>query len=164
MTDGWFVSANNQVYGPYSLDQMRGYVAEGRVGANALVRAGTSGAFVEAAKHAALERLFAVGAKAPAPAETRRASFVIIAELRAASCDKFEDALHKLGPSYRLNQFVWLQQSDLTVGAIRNTLMPLLGKADTLLVIEGAKGKTSSYNFGPQAEAQIKSVWHKAEG
>ena len=60
MSVAWFVSAKEQVFGPYSHEHMRDYVAQKRIGQRSLVRLGEAGEFMPAGMHAALARCFEV--------------------------------------------------------------------------------------------------------
>ena len=67
----WYVNVKNQAYGPYSDDQMRGFVVEGRVTTNSLISNAPANGFYSAGDYdafnlwcgqqATLQPLFAVG-------------------------------------------------------------------------------------------------------
>jgi len=67
-----------------------------------------------------------------------------------------------LGPTYRLNQLVWLLHSDNSAGAIRNELVQHLGNTDNVFIADASRGKMAWFNLGPEADARIRKVWTKA--
>lgn len=162
----WFVSANSQLYGPYSEEQLLTFAREGRVTAQTMVRAGRSGAFDEAGKFAALSSAFAASpSSSKAPAEDAKpGNFVIIADLRQRGAVPFEAALNRIGPNYRLSPNVWMLQSPLTAGAIRNELTPHVQGHDNCVVIDASRNKIAWFNLGPQADSSLRAIWLKGEG
>ena len=147
---------------------MRSFIAEGRVAAATMVREGNSGPFGTAASFPMLTEPFPDAAHAPSPPgpvdteERSLANFVVVADLRSANSVAFEAALNRIGLNYRVNPNVWLLQSKLTPGSIRNDVAPLLGASDHILVIDTAHSKIAWANFGPQADAQLRAIWIKA--
>jgi len=101
------------------------------------------------------------GAAAPADTEAAAAiaKVVIIAELRTGSTIAFENAVSKLGPSYRMNQFVWFVQTQLPIAQIRKELVPFAGRNDPIVIADTSHGRAAWINFGPGAEATIKALW-----
>lgn len=119
---------------------------------------------MQAASHPALAQDFGLQPSAPRSAPSERAdnkpvNFVVVADLRSRGSLPFEAALNKIGPNYRLNPLVWLLQSSLTAGAIRNEVTPHVGANDHLFIVDTLRSKIAWYNFGPQADAHIRSIW-----
>jgi hypothetical protein len=163
----WFVSANSQLYGPYSEEQLIAFAKEGRVTAGTMVRNGRSGPFDEASKVPVLAAIFGATVsppKATAADEARPVNFVIIADLRQRGAVPFEAAINKLGPNYRLSPNVWMLQSALTAGAIRNELTPTVGGHDNCVVVDATRNKIAWFNLGPQADASLRAIWLKGGG
>ena len=173
----WFVSANNQLFGPYSHALMRDYVVQRRVGPKSLVRMGEAGPFIEAQQQAALAKLFEVedttsagthredrkvgriAEPAQGIAEGQVSNFVVIVDLRSASMMQFEAELKKTGRVFRLNPMTWLLQSELTSNAIKTTLAPYIGAEDPLLIVDAGRNRMAWHNFGVFEASSVRDLW-----
>lgn len=91
----------------------------------------------------------------------RGANFVIIADIRSRNGYAFERELDKIGEAYRLNTVCWLVHTEFPVGQVRNSLLPHLGKTDSLMVVDSSNGKSAWFNLGPEAEARIRKIWRR---
>ncbi|MEQ1756578.1 MAG: DUF4339 domain-containing protein [Micropepsaceae bacterium] len=177
MSVAWYVSANNQMFGPYSFEQMRDYVQEQRLGPKSMVRMGEAGAFQAAERHIALSKFFerkeqaaaeaaaAVAAQprqivhASVPADDEPSNFVIIAELRTGSTRHFETELKKMGRTYRLNTTTWMLQAEKPINSVRLNLAPYVGREDHLIIIDARRNRFAFHNLGAVEAATIKELW-----
>jgi len=187
MTDSWNINVGGRSYGPYSLQQMQGFVAEGRLAPHSQVSQAGSDASLAAKDDAQLAPLFSSPKKSePVPSatgrfftakgaadddakkfgrgadETRgaeRGRYLIIADMKSRSISGLEEEIQNLGPAYALLPQIWLLVSDQSMTAIRNALVQKLGKIDTLFVIDATRNKATWFNFGPEADARIRRVW-----
>ncbi|MBP6010637.1 MAG: DUF4339 domain-containing protein [Alphaproteobacteria bacterium] len=175
----WRINVSGQIYGPYTGHQIRAFAEEGRLAPHSIVQEGEQGPWITAIDDPILGQLFvtaakpqqqppaarpmtpAAGSSQPAPSGAQ-ANFVIVADLRARGTGQFEATLAKLGESYRLNQLVWILNTDKSAGALRNELVPQLGSTDSLFIVDANHGKTAWYNLGPEPDAKIRKVWKKA--
>ena len=165
--DTWFVTVEGQSYGPYNDDQVAAFVREGRISQQTPVRRGRE-PWIVASLHAQLSPIFAPTNPAPqteaaASAEENLAKVVIIAELRTGSSIALEAAIGRLGQSYRLNQFVWLVQTQVPFAQLRKDLMGAIGRHDPLFISDTTNRRSSLINFGPGAEATISALWRGAK-
>jgi hypothetical protein len=178
--DSWFVSVDGKPYGPYADVQLCAFVSEGRVTAQTpVMRNGET--WSPAGEHEQLIHLFVSGPpptpQIPAPAiaaiapagdaiapasEEALAKVVVIAELRTGSSIAFEAAVSRLGKSYRLNQYVWLVHTDVPLAQVRKELAAQVGRNDPLFIADTTHGRAAWINFGPGAEATIKTLWRGA--
>ena len=184
MNVAWFVSANDQVFGPYPHELMRDYVSQKRIGQRSLVRLGETGEFMPAGMHAALARCFEVedvtssstdaktGTDTKSDREVRTArtrssdadntkvsNFAVIADFRSGSMLKFEGEIKKLGRVFRVNPNVWLLQCEQTSNAIKQALAPHVGAADPLLIIDAARNSLAWHNFDAFQAAHVRDLW-----
>jgi hypothetical protein len=177
----WRVSVGGKVYGPYSLKQMEGFVAEGRVAVHSIVTSSETGPWLAASDDPLLAGLFLKPANTSAPisppAQPRAGvpaepvlttepvgagtHYLIYADIKTRSGYGFERELTKLGDMFRLNTVVFLLNSHFAIGQVRNALIQHLGKTDSLMVVDTTHGKSAWFNLGPQAEAKIRQVWAK---
>ncbi|HVE02654.1 MAG TPA: GYF domain-containing protein [Rhizomicrobium sp.] len=189
MTDSWNINVGGRSYGPYSLQQMQGFVAEGRLAPHSRVSQPGSDVIVSAKDDAALAKLFSAPKKAePVPSATgrfftaknttdddvnspkfgrssdeangaERGRYLIIADMKSRSISGLEEEILNLGPAYALLPQIWLLVSDQSMNAIRNALVQKLGKIDMLFIIDATRNKATWFNFGPEADARIRRVW-----
>lgn len=158
----WWVRAGDRVYGPYSREQMVGFVAEGRVAARTPVAYGADGVWRAADDVAWLaQAMFSAGQEAAASSAQPQAQilgkFIVWVDFGAfASSIQFESALRSLGQAYELAPGLWLLRADATVAKVRNTLSPTLGRDSRLLVVEAQKA--AYYNLAPEFEARYRDA------
>jgi len=187
MSDSWQIKVGGRSYGPYDLQQMRGFAVDGRLAAHSQVmREGSDEACV-AKDDQLLAQLFASSKKPePIPSATgrfytarrseddesntqafgrgnedggERGRFLIIADMKSRSISGLEEEILNLGPAYAIFPQIWLLVSDQSINAIRNALVQKLGKVDVLFVIDATRNKATWFNFGPEGDARIRRVW-----
>jgi hypothetical protein len=188
MADTWNISVGGRSYGPYTLEQMRSFVTEGRLAPHSLVAQAGSGNFTPASAQPVLAQVFAP-AQAPGPSATgkfvtasgveideetisptfgrsadeprtgERGRFVIVADMKSRSITGLEEEIFNLGPAYSIMPQAWLMTSDLGINAIRNTLVQKLGKLDMLFIVDATHNKAAWFNFGPESDTRIRRVW-----
>ena len=168
----WLIRVGGSDYGPYSLDQIRSFVTEGRVKSSSLVRREHAEDWTAAAQDAELAALFPVqrpphahsfGRPTQEHHETQDApaNFVIVCELTSGSAAKVGAAISKLGPSYELAKTVWVVNTANSAAGVRNAVAPHLAANDRLFIVDAARGKSAWQNLGPEADAKLRSVWRK---
>lgn len=179
LNDTWRINVSGRVYGPYSGHQIKSFAGEGRVAPHSIVQAGDAGPWITAIDDPVLAQLFVQeqprlspqSEKSPTttPAVTREktprprtetSNFVIIAELRGLGSNGLHAAMAKLGEFYRLTPTVWLLRSSRSPGTIRNELVPHISRTDRLFVVDAAQGRTAWFNLGPEADTQVRKLWH----
>jgi hypothetical protein len=189
MSDGWNIVVGGRSYGPYSLQDMQRFVADGRLAAHSQVSRTGEQKLCAAKDDAELAALFTDSNKntGPTPSATgrfitakrtdeestspvfgrstedtqssERGRFLIIADMKSKSISGLEEEILNLGPAYALLPQIWLLVSDKSINAIRNALLQKLGKIDTLFIVDATRNKATWFNFGPEAEARIRRVW-----
>lgn len=178
MDEMWFVSVGGQSYGPYPLDQMRAFIAEGRVLPLSLVGQPDSESLGPAGDDPILGPLFRptpvrpfavsqpLKSSEPAPRKfghddtTEELShIVVIADMKSGSINGLEETIFSLGQANPLMPQVWLLTTNRSVNGVRNALTQKLGKLDTLFLVDATHDKVAWHNFGPEAESRIRRVW-----
>lgn len=180
MTDVWTVQVAGQIYGPYPLDHMKAFIAEGRIVARSLVAYGGSPQFHYASEDLILGNLLAAEPVAepvmqaePEPQITEdsnlasfaqpetdgRAHVLIFTDLKSRSTNAIEDAIYALGPAFPILPQVWLVMTNESVHGIRKMLSQRLGSVDALFVVDASNDQAAWFNFAPEQEARIRRVW-----
>ena len=184
MIGAWTMNIGGRLYGPFTSERMRAFAGEGRLAAHSLVAREGSTDWHEARDEPEFADLFGPRAnpsepvlrsvpsqpaeQAPAAraktesSEPIRSHFAILIDRRSNSGGNIDDAVHSLGPAYRLLPNVWILTTEQTANAVRNRLVQELGKLDSLFVIDASRGKAAWFNFGPEVDAHIRRVWRKA--
>jgi hypothetical protein len=176
MTGSWTISVAGKVYGPYSLEQMRAFAAEGRLARQSLVAPAGEPELRRAADDAELAPIFqpstSNGAVAqPLHREQREfgradggrthecSHMLIVADLKSGSITKLEEEIATLGQSFAILPQAWLLASEASVNTVRNKLVQKLGKLDMLFVADASSDKAAWFNFGPEVDARIRKIW-----
>ncbi len=174
----WTIRANDRSYGPYTLEQMRSFAAEGRLAAHSLVARGTDNQPTAASEDPDLAALFrpsqpqrpvfftAEGDIGQARQETQgptHSRFVIMAEMKSRSIAGLEEEIYKCGQATMVMPQAWLLSSEMTINALRNTLVQKLGRIDMLFIVDATRNKAAWFNYGPEADSRIRRVWQKAQ-
>jgi hypothetical protein len=181
MSPNWMVSVGGHAYGPYTAAQMQMFAVEGRLVAHSLV-AQEGGEFGPASEDPLLATLFHVPErptlmeKGPAPADDAPKSFgqteaptdepshfLIIADMKSGSITALEDEIHRLGPAYAVMPQGWVLACELSLSAVRNTLVQKLGKLDLLFIADASHDKITWFNIGMEAETRIRRIWTKPQ-
>jgi hypothetical protein len=179
MLESWTISVGGRVYGPYSIEQMRAFHAEGRLADHSLVARAGEDQFHAANEDLALAAFFQpVSQAAPAaptqpeaPAATphkfgadtepsgERTHYVIIADMKSRSITGLEEEIFNLGPAHRFMPQAWVLSSEVGINTIRHALVQKLGKIDTLFIVDAAHDKAAWFNFGPENDARVRRMW-----
>jgi hypothetical protein len=178
MAESWTISVGGRVYGPYSLEQMRGFHAESRLADHSLVARAGEEQFHPATEDPELAPLFEAPAPTEAlvsePAQPHRfgarndadilgapAHFVIVADMKSRSITGLEEEIFTLGPAHRFGPQAWVLSSEASINTIRNALVQKLGKIDTLFIVDAAHDKAAWFNFGPETDTRIRKMWSR---
>lgn len=181
MASTWIIKANDRCFGPYTLEQMRGFAAEGRLALHSLVSPGTGAPFMPVSEVSDLAALFSppqtaaprpvfftaegdLGAtyatRVPdAPVQSR---FIVIADMKSRSISGLEQEINRCGPAIQLMPQAWLMTSEMTINAIRNSLIQSLGRLDMLFIADTTNNKAAWFNYGPENDSRIRRIWQEA--
>ena len=163
----WFVKVEGRVYGPYTPQQMRAFVAEGRIAAHSQVSAERDGEWVQASEITEFKEWLGHSEDRPKPEKrvtpgARPANFVIIAELQPEIVAEFRDALSAYGDLEPITANTWLLRGPTTSAVLRNELSHILGRDDKLLVIDASHDRAAWFNLGREADQNIRELWSRA--
>jgi hypothetical protein len=158
-TAKWWVQVRGKPFGPYALDQMARFMAEGRVRPTTLVADKPEGEWIEARRVIALRGLRAptVGRKEE---QTEAANVFVHAEIVSGSWNAFMAALEGMGAVCDLAPGLWLVRTRFSAGVIRNTLSQTLERGDRFVVIDATRDRFAWFNLGPEIDVRIGKVWN----
>lgn len=163
--DAWWVQVRGKSYGPYSAEQMGGYVAEGRVRPASMVARSPEGPWSEARSQGVLmASLGANRAFARAPAndsgEADLANLFVFAEIHSGAWNRFMAALESMGILVELAPGLWLLRTRKSVGVVRNTVTQTLELGDRFVAIDATRDRLAWYNLGPEIDVRIRDAWN----
>ena len=186
MSMTWTISVSGRAYGPYALEQMKAFQAEGRLAPHSLVARDGDDQFRHASRDAALSVLFSPVPATPQPsAESQhgeaqsgshkfgregqtaggvsgeRNRYVILSDMKSGSISALEEEIFNFGPAYRFMPQAWIVISEVSLNTIRSELVQKLGKLDTLIVVDTTHDKAAWFNFGPEADTKVRRLWQR---
>ena len=171
-------------YGPYTLEQMKAFQAEGRLAPHSLVARKAKNNSIMPARMRELALLFPAGA----PADRRRAAANSPSEPSPGPHGFGRDSQpagersryiiivgHEVGLDQRAGrgdlQFrpvhsafmpqAWILTSEVSLNTLRSELIQKLGKLDTLIVVDTTHDKAAWFNFGPEADTKMRRLWQR---
>ena len=153
----WRVLVKGEVYGPYTLGQMKGFIDEGRVGPGTEVAAGDGGAFLPAGQQRRLARAFS-DHDASADEDTVF-NYLIIAKLTGTGEMQLISAINRLGLFAEVMPGVWALRSSMRQGKLRERLQQTVTSADQVMIANASNGRLAWINLGPEADVHIRRVW-----
>jgi hypothetical protein len=86
-----------------------------------------------------------------------------MAEMKSRSIAGLEQEIQRCGQAIQLMPQAWLLASDMTVNALRNTLIQRLGRVDMLFIVDATNNKAAWFNYGPENDSRIRRVWQEAQ-
>ncbi|MBY0565429.1 MAG: DUF4339 domain-containing protein [Hyphomonadaceae bacterium] len=154
----WWVQVRGQPYGPYTLEQMARFFAEGRVRQTSFVRDRENGEWAEAYRMPALRGLrqpsFAKDAAGDA------ANILVHAELGSGAYPNVMATLEALGFVCELSSTLWLVRTRRSASTIRNAMSQLLKPGDRFVVVDATRDRLAWFNLGPEVDVRIAQVWN----
>ena len=187
--DNWCVKVEDKVYGPYTSEQLRKFVHEGRIVAWSLVSPAGSRAWREAQKEASFSNFFD---RTGVPEQIKRAkpsfgraetdnvestdgkkragqatsvgiaNFLIIFDVTSGAASRVEAAIIGLGHAFQVADNVWSLTCELTAVGVRNVIAPYLNPRESLFVVDATRGRTSWQNYAPETQAKITASYTAA--
>lgn len=154
----WWVQVRGKAFGPYSIEQMAQFLAEGRVRPNTLVSDNGETNWVEARRIMALRGLRAPSQPANDPAEA--ANVFVHAEIFSGAWNAFMAAMETMGSVCEMAPGLWLVRTRHSVGVVRNTLSQTLERGDRFVVIDSTRDRLAWFNLGPETDVRISKVWN----
>lgn len=178
----WYVQVSGQSYGPYSVDQMRGFIAEGRVIATSLISQDMEQGFAMAAAFPAFSPMLAPTAtprpltldtpvsqaaqhpqhqpQQSQPAASKSVTvYLVMAEIRSDAAMGFLQALQAYGTAQRIGDTVWLLRSDVPLEPLHGALAASLTRQDRLFILDSFNNKTAWSHIGADMDARIRDMW-----
>lgn len=156
----WWVQVRGKAFGPYPLEQMARFLAEGRVRPTTMVSESPDGGWIEARKAMALRGLRTPAASNDSHAEA--ANVFVHAEIVSGSWNAFMAALESMGAVCDLAPGLWLVRTRFSAGVIRNTLSQTLERGDRFVVIDATRDRFAWFNLGPEIDVRIGKVWNSS--
>ncbi|MGH6951669.1 MAG: DUF4339 domain-containing protein [Vitreimonas sp.] len=156
--DRWWVQVRGRTYGPYTMEQLSSFVAEGRVRPATQVSDNPDGAWVEARQLIGLMAPLRAGE--PANNVGSAANVIVHAEIASGCWTGFMAALESMGSVCDLAPGLWLIRTRYSACIIRNTLSQTLERGDRFVVVDSSRDRLAWFNLGPEVDVRISRVWN----
>ena len=183
----WTISVGGRSYGPYALEQMIAFQAEGRLAPHSLVARQGEEQFHHASEDAQLALLFPSAAQptpeqAPPSAQQQHADtptaaarfgrdaraptgernrYIILSDMKSGSISALEEEIFNFGLAFRFLPQAWILTSEVSLNTIRSELVQKLGKLDILVVVDTSNDKAAWFNFGPESDTKMRRLWQR---
>ncbi len=171
----WYVEVSGKVYGPYNAEQMRNFVAEGRIIAQSHISHDPEEGFYTAQAYPIFKRWQQfepgplvspqnesygqrVGRAEPEQA-IDEAIFMIMAEINSGQAMKFLHALQKLGTAQRIGDTVWILRARARARQLNDHLSQTLQRQDRLFIVDSFNNEIAWHNIGADMDSRIRELW-----
>lgn len=152
----WRVLAGQDVYGPYTLGQMKAFREDGRILPGTQVARGAGEAFRPAVEFAAI---FGANAAGQEPLTTPH-NFLLVVESPAN--DELVSRLGELCACLHAAPGVFVLRSRLRLAQLRAALAPLAG--ETMLLVDASANRLAWSGLDPQTDRALRQLWGTGEG
>ena len=154
----WRVTAGETVYGPYTLGQVRAFVAEGRVAAHSLVSEGTGG-FRPAAEMAALRDLFVGDPAATEPVAREEPSNMLVVIQATDTRAGLVEALSAFGPFVEAMAGTLLLKTTERLAVVRAALETVAAPGDRVVIVDATANRIAWIGMEPVEDRAVREVW-----
>ncbi len=176
------ISVGGRPYGPYTLEQLKSFHAQGRLAPYSLV-ARDQEEFHPASEDAELAPLFGSPARREAqpaperpgepqpgpnkfgqnnqPASRGRIRYIVMSDLKSGSIAALNDEIFKFGPAFSFTAQTWILTSEVSLNTLRSELIQKIGKLDALIVVDVSNDRAAWFNLGPEAETRMRRLWQR---
>ena len=155
----WRVLVSDEVYGPYTLGQVRQFIKEGRIKARSKIAEGNNARFVPAASSPKLRPVFQKETLATPAAKF--ANLVIIARL-LDSDRALVNMLNQLGSFGEAMPGVFLLKSNARLSEIHTKLTSVAREGEKIMIVDATHDRLAWLGLGAETDEHMKAIWSKA--
>ena len=155
----WRVLVSDEIYGPYTLGQIRQFIKEGRIGARSKIAEGNTARFVAAASYPKLGIVF--DDQPVQPPRQKSANLVVIARLHEDN-RALVGALNQLGAFGEAMPGVYLLRSSERLSEIHTRLSTVARDGEQIMIVDASNDRLAWLGLGADADTHVKAVWSKA--
>ena len=155
----WRVLVSDEVYGPYTLGQIRQFIKEGRISARSKIAEGNNARFIQASDCAKLSLAFSIPSQ-DSP-QAKPANLVVIAQL--LDDDRaLVGALNQLGSFGEAMPGVFLLKSSIRLSEIHTRLSAAITEGEKIMVVDASNDRLAWLGLGSDADEHVHAVWSNA--
>lgn len=156
----YYVSVNDEVYGPYSNAMMKDYVAQGRIVEQSLISTSPISGFSQAQTQEAFLRWQSKSVETqPLKKPVLPSIFFVMADINSGNHLNFLKSLQTLGKVQRLSDAVWIIAAQVELNEMREILSRSLTNEDTLFIHDTFSNRAGWFNIGETADKEIRALW-----
>ena len=165
----WHVLTGEDVFGPYTLGQMRSFIREGRVAPDTRVAPREGGPFQRAGEIAKLIPIFDPAAQA---AETvtpdiRTASeadaaynLVLMTKLTGVRAEALRRIMNEVGDYAEAMPGVFVLRTRTPMKRIRQRIEVVVSTEDQVVLVDASHNRIGFIHLGPEKDVGVRSVWN----
>lgn len=153
----WKVRVGEKVYGPFTLRQMKVFVAEGRVAAHTLVSQHEASSFRQAVEYGVFAEAIS---RAEAQKETALPSnYLIVTQIAETTSAPATSILNALGRFIEVAPGVFILRSKVRIGKVRALMDTICESRDRLIIVDASHNRLAWLGLGPETDIHIRAVW-----
>ena len=167
----WHVLAGEKVYGPYTIGQLRTFVAEGRVAPDTQLAPREGGPFERAGEITALSAIFqptGLGTE-PQPQDTaspaqvqgpQPANFLIVAKLTGVRAEVLRRVLNELGNYTEAAAGIHVLRTATSLQRVRARIETVVSTEDQVVIVDASHDRLGFIHLGPETDVRVRAVWN----
>ncbi|MEO1660249.1 MAG: hypothetical protein AAFR51_04625 [Pseudomonadota bacterium] len=155
----WRVIVDEAVYGPYTLGQMKVFVAEGRLHSASKVAQGDGGAFLLAHQHIDLKSLF--GPDPAAKAEPQASNYLVTLQTDGDGRRAAISLFNEIGRFAELMPGCFIVDTTQTIVDLRAQLSTLLAERGRCVIVNARTGQLGWMGLKQDADTHAKLIWKR---
>lgn len=164
----WHVSAAESVFGPYTLGQMRTFIAENRVAADTQVSKRAGGPFQSAQDVAELAEIFdptlarVIQADDERPSDSKAGpiNVVIFVKLTGVRAEALKRNLNGLGQYTEAAPGMFVLRTRSSLQKVRQRVEIVVSTEDQVVLVDATHGRLGFIHLGPETDVRVRSVWN----
>lgn len=154
----WRVLVNDQLYGPYTLGQLRSFVSEGRLGQRSKIIRGEGSRFIDAGDCPALADTFVETQSANGRQD--KSNYVVIVN-QVHDEDVLVETLNGLGIFGEAMPGVFLLRSDQRLSAIQSQFAEISECCEKIMIVDATNNRLAWHGLGFDNDKHLRSIWKR---
>lgn len=155
----WRVLVSDEIYGPYTLGQVRQFIKEGRINPHTKIAEGVDARFITAGSYTKLGPAFE--SRTTETFSPKPSNLVIIAQL-IEDDRALVNALNQLGSFGEAMPGVFLLQSSARLLDIHTRLSTITREGEKIMIVDATNDRLAWLGLGTDADEHLRAVWNKA--
>lgn len=158
----WRVMVDHVVYGPYTLGQLRSFVAEGRLLETSQIAQNDGGAFLAARAHPELMEMFQASSTPPQPEpQLDPANYLVSIQTDGDGRRAVIALLNEIGRFSELMPGCFIVRTDSAMVELRAQLSTLLAERGRCVIVNASTDQLAWSGLTADADTHAKLIWKR---